>query len=323
MLADLPWWIDRLTEAATGQAKLGGGGRHMRNEPDGLIEYTDPYDGDERLARDIAAGKFGRDRVLAAGRVNAKASRLLDEVNNSLTTTLRALCEERGVPMRNVRAYPPQFVGALQSGAIRCSYASGAQFSSRWLSEHISAIAADEGAGRVYAEASDYTRDIEHVINRPVPPRFCGPCSTSVDYGHDMKCELRHPHPCGTRLMAGRVAIEVHCPQCKTTHNVEALIKRLLADVGHWRFTREELIGSRTGEWAGIMSLLDEPVSKSTFHRWCKDGLLVPAGYRRPDGTNRISRHGDDDVPIYRLSRLRDLRDELGAKQARAMRWTG
>jgi hypothetical protein len=143
MLTDLPWWIDRLAEAAVGHAKLGDGGRHsgsgtrLKGDDEVLpkctcghpehehrdecgvimpgavtvIELLEP-DADGNTSREIrgpericvcreyvpsAKQAKIRAQFLAAGRVNSRASRLLDRIQNSLTTIVRDLCEARGV----------------------------------------------------------------------------------------------------------------------------------------------------------------------------------------------------------------------------------
>jgi hypothetical protein len=280
-LKDLPWWLDRLTESAIGHTRLGDGGR--RSEPDGLVRYTDATEGDERLERDVSQGRLSLDRALAAGGVNAKASRLLDEIGNMLTTWVRHLCEQRGI------AIP----GAERNGdGPKLHSGNSYRAASRWLLQNVSAIAADEGAGECLRDITEALVRIEHAVNRPIPPRFIGPCP-----GADPEDDRRQ---CTTRLSARREAIEVTCRRCKSTHNVETLIKRLLADVDHWRFSRDEVLL--------IMDTLDERVPSRTFRRWRAEGKVKPSGFR--NGTRiTISRHGEDDEPLYRLSDVRKMRN--------------
>lgn len=103
--------------------------------------------------------------------------------------------------------------------------------------------------------------------------------------------------------MAKREASEITCPSCKSTHNVERLLQRLLADVDHWRFTAAEILM--------IMRALDEPLNERTFRRWRKHGpkgeqpKVLPRGYRRPNGAIGLTRRTEDDVPLYRLAEVR------------------
>jgi hypothetical protein len=251
---------------------------------DAIIGDTRMGDGGRRTGSDEAPLK-----------VNLKASRIADDIHTSLKTRIADICETRAIP----------------NPALRSSVQMA-----QWLANNIPAITAHETAGHIYTQIHAHITAIEKVINRPIPPRYAGPCPTIVT-----DPDTHRKRECGTRLMAPRHASQVRCRECKTEHDVERIISRLLANVDHWRFTREELTGSRTGDWTGIMGLLDEPVSKSTFHKWSKDGSLKPNGYRRPDGTNGIARHSDDDQPLYRLSRVRRLRTQERAKQSQAMRW--
>lgn len=281
-------------------AAIGG-----RGNGKSLIEYTDPEHGDEKLERAIANGEFRRDRVLAAGGVNAKASRLRASVAATLSTMARSIADTRGVVPTPQKATEGDFIGPLLPGWRRlpAGYAMTTAEITWWLSEHTAAIACDEAAGEHHRDVVRIVGDILHAINPPTPPRFCGPCPSSVDAPH-RDCQQRHPHPCGNRLMAPRTAIEVTCRQCRETHNVERLIKRLLADVDHWRFDRAEILL--------IMDTLDEHLNERTFRRWRASRehhgpKLKPAGYRRPDGGIGITRRGDDDEALYRLSEVRNL----------------
>jgi hypothetical protein len=104
--------------------------------------------------------------------------------------------------------------------------------------------------------------------------------------------------------MARRDAAEVTCPTCKSTHNVERLLQRLLADVDHWRFTAAEILM--------IMRALDEPINDRTFRRWRSRGpkgeppKLKPRGFRRPDGAIGLTRRTEADEPLYRLAEVRN-----------------
>lgn len=295
MLADLPWWIDRLAEAAVGHAKLGDGGR--AHTPEGIARYADERIdedtgervGDDNLRRDIAAGRLNRDRVLAAGRVNARASRLLDRVQNSLTTIVRDVCESRGVDL------PPSVATAPKTGVAACHRIA------RWLSSNLGAISAGEDAGQTFREIQglmgDGKRDgeIAKLINRPVQPRFCGPCPTYVDHN-------RH---CGKLLYAKREAIEVYCPVCRATHNVDRITQHLTARINVLRFTSSEVLV--------IMNTLGTPIPERSWLRWRKDGRVKIRGFKRPDnhdgtrGAIRINRHSDDDEPTYRLEEVRKV----------------
>lgn len=263
MLDGLPRWIGFLEETAYGLTRGGGNERRAKSDEQPM-------------------------------QMNPRASNLLDDVRNTLSTWVRELCETRGID-----------TPALKSAGCAA-----------WLSQNVGAIACDPAAGECYADMARLVDVIERAINPPIPPRFAGPCPTMVE---DPRSHLERE--CGNRLMAPPDATTVRCRACKQEHDIERLINRLLANVDHWRFTREELIGSRAGDWAGVMGLLEEPVSKTTFYRWAKEGALKVSGYRRPDGRQGVARHSEDDEPTYQLGRVRRLRIEMASKQA-ATRWS-
>lgn len=301
MLEDCPWWLDRLAEAAVGHAKLGDVGRHTRAASGGLVEYTDPIEGDERLERDIAVGKFKRDRVLAAGRVNARASRLLDQIQNSLTTIVRDLCETRGVPVLSVRAVAPSFIGPLLPNDIRGIYRSGAHLSAAWLSERITAIAAGEGAGQTFLEIRRFMGDERHdgeigkVINRPIPMRTLGKCPTWIE---DKRMA------CGVELRCRQGDVEVYCRGCRRTHNPDRLQLLLMKDLERKKITFDKILK------ANRIQPEEYQVPERTLRWWRQESKLKPRGYRRPDGREVITRHSDDDVPLYLWDDVRKLRTE-------------
>lgn len=255
---NLPRLTSHLAEAATGQTKLGEPTRRTRSDEQPM-------------------------------RVNFRASDLAINVNRTLVRWVQEITEQRGLTYRALRIYPVGYTGFLDPGDIVSPYSSDTAKLAFWLGFNAEAVASDENAGEAFAEISDHVNRILTVINRPVPPRFCGPCPAS------------HPEDerkrCSAALMAPRDAIEVRCPQCTTTHNVDDLMRRLMAEVDHWRFTAKETLL--------IMSTLGDRLSDRTFRHWRKLGIVKPCGYRRPDGRDAFTRHGDEDEPLFRLSEVR------------------
>jgi hypothetical protein len=147
-----------------------------------------------------------------------------------------------------------------------------------WLADNTDTIARNETAGDLYRDIKDKIHQIEHVINRPIPDRFCGTCATSID-----------GTLCGLALYAPREAIEVHCARCKTTHNVEKLFQRTLDNSDDKSFTISEL--HRT-----ILPAVREYVPPRTLQHWAAHGRLVPTGY------------GADGEPRFLLADVRRLR---------------
>lgn len=131
----------------------------------------------------------------------------------------------------------------------------------RFLAKHVSAIASSEDAGMCFAEVQNAVDAIERMINRPIPPRFLGPCPTILEAGE-----------CNTALMAGRDDREVVCPSCKSTHNVEDLLQRQVDRTSDMSFTISELYGT-------IMPAVCEYVPMSTLRHWIVKDRLIPTGY--------------------------------------------
>jgi hypothetical protein len=284
LLEHLPQWITHLEEAAIGQVCLGdgGGGRSTaRREP--FKGDDEPPQGDPALLR----------RFLAAGRVNARASTMLDAVRNSLTTWTRHLGETRGIVF--VR---PGFIGPLLPGHVRLANTTPAVLA--FLAENVGAIACDEAAGECLAELEDHVRAIEKVINRPLAMRYLGPCRTFDE---------RTRRSCGTQLQCREDVLEVTCPKCRHTYNANHLQSLTEDDLERRKMTIDQLLG--------YMRRLPEEyrVDERKLRRWRKpnkDGVvrLKACGFRRADGREVINRHSEDDEPLYRWADIKALRAE-------------
>lgn len=216
--------------------------------------------------------------------LNIKASELLTYARSVLVEWTRDLCETRGVeiPMLSTTA---DIAG--------------------WLAENVSAIAGDEGAAVAFKEFDGLVRDIIKMIDLPVPQQFCGTCPTLLD---------AHGQRCGTALLAKREATEVICSVCKQTHDVRDVIAQAVEDLGEWSFTAYEL-------QIVVLPALREPVPAATFRSWIHRRQLIPARFRRLDGTSGMVRESPADKPEYRLKDVRGLRDQkarakIGAKSA-------
>lgn len=260
MLTDLPRLAAHLAESATGQTRLGERARRGPSEE-------------------------------APMRVNLRASDLAGQVNATLVRWVQDLCDSHGVTYRAPVIIPPSWASGYepQPGEILSDYNTDTAKLAFWLAGHAAAIAAGDDAGMCFDEIRAHIGRILAIINRPVPPRFCGPCPAEHPTEHGKQC--------GMALMASREAADVVCPQCETAHNVEVLLARLLREVDHWRFTRKEVLM--------IMTILGDKLHERQFQRWRKDGAIKPRGYRRRDGRISLTKHSDDDEPVYRLSDVR------------------
>ncbi|SLF39618.1 hypothetical protein [Mycobacteroides abscessus] len=113
-LRALPWWLDRLTETAVGQARLSpsgrGGRRRVLHGDDSLVSHVEPFPRDKDSE---PTEKDQQERhqaalwhALALGRANGHASDELDRIGNALSTTIRDMCELRGLEVPTFRARP-------------------------------------------------------------------------------------------------------------------------------------------------------------------------------------------------------------------------
>lgn len=275
MLTDLPRLAQHLDEAATGQTRLGERARRTRSDE-------------------------------APMRVNLRASSLAERINATVVRWAQQLCEDRGIEYRAPRIYPTAWPDPVPADAVVSDYATPFARVCYWLARNVNAIAAGEDAGDCFADVHAAIGGVLRVINRPIPPRFCGPCPA--------------PHPddearrCGEALMASREAARVRCRACGADHDVDARLHALLTEVDHWRFTAAEILM--------IMETLGDPLPPRTFRHWRQTSVVRPAGWRRPDG--RVSlRSGTADggkefEPMFRLSDVRAARtrNRAGGKVA-------
>jgi hypothetical protein len=141
-----------------------------------------------------------------------------------------------------------------------------------WLANNIPTIACNEAAGEIFAQVRKAIDDIERMINRPIPPRFLGPCPIWVSASHDKKCQKIHPHACTTALIAKVGLTEVTCPQCHTVHDVERLLEQQLRDTDDKSFTMSEL-------WKLILPVMRLYVPLRTLQHWAARGQMIPTGY--------------------------------------------
>ena len=257
-LTDLPWWLNRLTEAAVGQTRMSdNAGRKSaaRRDLDGeqpLAACIEPFpDGSET---DLDRARRQRQRAalahaLAAGGINARASELLGQIADSLAYWVKELCDSRSVD------YTPPVMASERLTALGTAHAA-------WMARHVGAIAASELAEDICGDVEGHLDDIVRIVNRPVPIRVFR-CPTWISDAH-----------CGTRLRTPADELEVHCKRCGITHNVHRLMLALMDDLSHQSFTVDELIAA--------MRKVPESyrVPERTLRRWRSTGKLAPSGWR-------------------------------------------
>lgn len=258
-LREMPWWLQRLTEAAVGQTRMSdNGGRKSarRKDLDGdaeLASYIEPLPNN----RDDDLEKARRDRqkaalahALATGGVNAKASTLLAEIHDSLGYWVRVLCEARGIQ-------PPLLNSARTLGVSRAL----------WLAANITAIAASEDAGEICSDIEGHHHDIVDCVNRPIRWWILGDCPQWLDPAHD-----REAGPCGAPLRVPAQTTEVSCRKCKARHNVQLLLLARKYDAEGQPMSRKKLVrynGDLPSEFQ---------VPPRTLRDWLDRGALAPCG---------------------------------------------
>ena len=280
ILADLPWWLNRLTEAAVGDTKMtdnAGRKSARRKDLDGdtdlaacieLLPKADDLD-KARQARQNAALAH----ALATGGVNARASQLLATIADSLGYWCRVLCEIRGL---NYTPSPlPRTPGANHA---------------RWLRVNIGAVATYDDAADIIGDIEGHLEDIVKVVNRPIRWWNLGECPG-----------WRDDQPCQTELRVPEGSEEVHCRRCSTRHTVQLLLLARKAEAETKHMTKRELTRYNRELPAEFQ------VPPRTLRHWLDTGRL----------TASIERAGD---PLYSWVdvRLLMLRTKHAAKVAEA-----
>ena len=220
ILADLPWWLDRLNETATGQTRMtdnAGRKSAKRKDLDGdtelaaCIELLPKADDLEKARK--ARQKQSLAHAVSTGGVNLRASELLAEIADSLSYWCRVLCEQRGLD------YTPSPLPATH-GANHAN----------WLRVNVGAIAGYEDAADIVGDLETHLEDIVKVINRPIRWWHLGPCPG-----------WRDDQPCLKELRVPAESEEVHCRRCKHTHTVQLLLLAKKAEAEANTMTRKQL----------------------------------------------------------------------------------
>jgi hypothetical protein len=344
LLDELPWWLDRLGEAAVGHVKLsdGGGGRNTaRREPfkgeDGVLPicvcghidhlgrkcYDTQICGCDDYQPAVDHDKL-RTQFLAAGGVNEKASDLLAKVRNTITSWQRDLCDLRRADwVTFIESYPNEpagfvgpllpgwrrgaptpFIGPLLPGQFRRYTYPGVADACHWLAWNVHTIATNDWAFQCLSEFQAHMVAIERAINRPPTTRYLGRCPTWVEHTGTV---------CGTELRCREGTIEVTCRVCHQTHNADRLQLLMMNDLEREKMTVERILE--------LNRVLPEEyrIPERTLRRWRKPGpngeppKLKARGYRR-------NRHTGEEEPIYLWSDVRKLRAEKPERKAVAVR---
>jgi hypothetical protein len=271
-LLGLPTMLTYLYDAAVGNTKMSDNTEWLRSSENVAVHY------------------------------NPRATRLLEDIYDTLGQWARSLARTH-----HLLISPP--VNWLKPVG---EYKHGSKDYAMFLAANVHRLAADPDILELCVSLRRYIKkavgddrtDTGGLVNRKEPEQFCGPCpALIIDHRNCGDTCGRHQHDCGTRLFTKRGAIEVVCPGCGATHQVENLVNHLLARAEHFRCTINEMFK--------VLRMLNEPVTLKTLYRWTYEGKLKPAGYLRADRKNiGITRHSDTDKPVYRVSDARKQRAE-------------
>jgi hypothetical protein len=256
-LADLPWFLNRLTETALGHTRMAdNAGRKSaaRKDLDGDAELASciellPQDDDLDKAR-AKREKAALAHALATGGINARASELLAEISDSLSYWCRVLCESRGVD------YAP-------ANAMKAHGANHAA----WLSIHVASIAAYEGADDIAGDIDTHLEDIVKVVNRPIRWWALGPCP---GWFEDRRTHTSEE--CKTELRVPAHTEEVQCHRCRTRHNVHRLAWARKVEKENTLMSGKDLIRYNKELPAEFQ------VSPRTLQHWLATGRLCACG---------------------------------------------
>jgi hypothetical protein len=252
-------WLESLAEAATGHTRMGGdNSRRANSDSESPIRFND------------------------------KASDLITSVRGTLARIVQDICQTNNLDYQPVRFVRPDFIGPLQPGTFRgLRYADNGAHLAWWLYVHIDRVIASDHAATHYDDIDNTITTIKTTIDRPPELREVGECTTLRE--DDTRC--------ATYLRADRDAIEVQCPECRTTHNVEKVVQASLARADHMPWTAETIME--------IVERYGLQLNARTWRKWRANGVVKPCLYQRPNGRIGIGRANIDDIPLYRLSDVR------------------
>ena len=253
--------LDACEDVVLRRTRLSTGGGHRKKGD----EQPAPFAPDEeRLDKD--------GRVIPSRQ--EKAARLLTSARNTLSTTIRDLCETRGVECPEI----PD-VGDM----------------TLWLAGNIHAIACDESAGKVRAEVDSLVRSIKTVVDKPVAIQRLGYCPTEVNGAQ-----------CRTLLSAREDAIEVYCPKCHTTRSCDRMRAITAAEARRTYITWDQVL--EANKEFGALEGRERRINERTLQNWRATGALKPRGYLRPSGRRGNHRRSEEDEPLYSWPDVEELR---------------
>lgn len=168
---------------------------------------------------------------------DARASEILGEIRNMLTTWTRIACETEG-------DWPDDTETAMVRRLRRA----------RW--------ATHPAAGELLADLAEAHREVLHVIDRPQPRRYLGPCITTLEDG--TRCD-GDVYQRGSKMPT--------CRDCGATHTVDQRLAWIAERAADQLVTASEA--------AGALSAWGEHITSDLVRKWAERGRLVARGHDR------------------------------------------
>lgn len=284
--------LDNLADVVLKLTKLMASGGHRKKGDEMPVPYL-PDVG--KMVRDRQTGEDTDEPVLSP---QGRASQLINQARNTLSTQVRDLCEHRGVDvMRAFRVVPADMVGPLLPGWRRAPtnpWMVSMPEAADWLALHVHAIACDDAAGQWRAEIDVLVRAIKRTIDRPVRYELLGLCVTQVEGSRTCDHALRAPED----------AIEVRCPKCRTVRRCDTVRAQGQSDAKRTLITWEQVLETNRLQPDGWR------VEERKLRDWRATGVIKIHRYLRPDGSTVINRHGDRDKPLYKWGDIEQLRSQ-------------
>lgn len=215
--------------------------------------------------RGAAVRGSGHERALP---FDPKATEMLDDAQNALTTWVRYVADERGVEVPSVPV----------GGRTGESEGDAMVVAAQWLTSHLTWFRHRGPEVVEFArDVTTVTRILHSIVDPPRQKRYAGPCPTTID-----------GETCGTDLYARAGQGVAACRVCGWEYNVDAQQAWMREQV------RERL--ARPVEIAGILGQLGFAVAYSTIAAYVAKGQIVAV---EVDGRGRA---------LYRIGDVMDLR---------------
>lgn len=351
MLSDLPWWIDRLTEAALGQTKLRDPGRRSQRAnaihgddevlPKCTCGHAETEHNDYYIARDGSARSIeqkctaiDRDREMIAAVLEVDEDGQETEVAPAYEIEIEKPCH--CAEYRPVANQARMRVQLLAAGGInsRAEHLLDAVHNTltTWVRHLCEARGVVEPAltkPRIMAMwlktnisavvcdqgAGQFFSEIQDLVGDRRDEHKDGAIGRLIN----RPVPMRYLGPCRTYNERTRKSCGTQLQCREGVLEVTCPECRHVYNANHLQSLTENDLEHRQMTVDQILEYNrripeEYRIKERTLRQWRQKGLLKPSGYRRPGGRVVINRHGDDDEPLYLWSDVKKLRTERPAR---------